>query len=1134
MQFDLLKTEDIDKNGLYLDFFQVYNWGVFDSKVYTMRCGKKATLLTGLNGSGKTTLVDAFLSLIVPPRQRFYNQSAGAESKRERDEISYVLGTYGNKREEEFTSGTAKNLRTKENCISILLGCFVLGDDQRPITLMQVRFFSGGGALQKIYSITHTRLSIEEIQKAGIDFTPQSNWKKRMTEVFGTKFYADNFAPYAEAFSQLAGLRSDRALYLFSQTVGLKGVGNLNDFIRTYMFEGRDTERDFDDLVKHYEELSQIYNEIEKAQEQIRLLQEILDAGKIFGDCEQKNRTLKQFKTILQLWYIQTVLNTITKRIVVLQQEKLLADNKRNMLEAEIKQLEADMDSLKAVIQKNSTAILIKEIEHKIQFNELRLQTCRNNVRDYEQCARVLSLEIPQTEKKFNENIKLLPELKKQLSAERGLLYKSSLERNAQNQVNKKEEQAIIEELESLSKRTTNIPAHNIGIRDQICAHIGCSEKELVFAGELLQVAKEESRWEAAIEKLLHNFALCLLVPPHLYTKVNTYAATHNLRGRLVYLKTDTKPQLKKSFPEKNSLIAKLEIQKKHELSDWLEAYLYDTFDYICTDDTEAFSRAAKALTSTGLIKSKIRHEKDDRPQQPGRQAFVLGWDNIQKRQELSFSLKKLQNEIAKDDTALEDSQKKQDDITDQLTILAGLEKVQFWDDLDVQKYSAVLNASLEEKEAILRGDKELRQLENKLQGLQIEKQTKEEARTGYIETSSKAEQQLTDIRIKQERFTAQLHQYADRESEETQRALAVFAEHFSVQKTFEQPEVVDAERDRIESALNKESEQAETAVRNAERKVREKMSAVKNPKPDIKRKFPSWEADVRDFQAEVSGLADFQAFYDRVNRDDLPSCRKKFKLIFNEHVKNDITNFKTILDTGRQQIIVGIEELNKSLKTIPYSKNPPTYIKLENRKTTDQSIKDFQALLLAALPDSASIFNRTSGSEFEEYKKIETLIAYLKENDPRRKKVLDVRQWFNFAAIEYYLNDNTQKQYYEDSASLSGGEKSKLTYTILASAIAFQFGITGGEGCSLRLVIIDEVFSKIDMDNSCYAMELFKEIGLQMILVTPMDKINIVEDYIASVHITEKHNDNTSRLLDITIDRYQKEKERVTTSGIL
>ena len=402
------------------------------------------------------------------------------------------------------------------------------------------------------------------------------------------------------------------------------------------MFEGRDTERDFDELVKHYEELSQIYNEIEKAQEQIRLLQEILAAGKIFEDCEKKNRTLKQFKTILQLWYAQAMLAAIEKRILVLQQEKLRADNKTNMLEAEIHQLDADIDSVKAVIQKNSTAILLKEIEYKIQSAEFKVQACRNNLRDYELCARVLSLDVPQTEKKFNENIKLLPELKKQLSAEKDVLYESSLERNTQNQEAKKELQTIIEELESLSKRTTNIPAHNIRIRDEICAAISCSEKELVFAGELLQVAKEESRWEAAIEKLLHNFALCLLVPPDLYQKVNKYAATHNLRGRLVYLKTDTKPQLKKSIPEKDSLIAKLQIQRKHELSDWLEAYLHDTFDYICTDDTEVFGRAAKALTSTGLIKAKIRHEKDDRPQQSGRQAFVLGWDNIQKRQELS------------------------------------------------------------------------------------------------------------------------------------------------------------------------------------------------------------------------------------------------------------------------------------------------------------------------------------------------------------------------------------------------------------------------------------------------------------------------------------------------------------------
>ena len=58
VQFELINDES--KNGFYLDFFQVYNWGIFDSNIYTMRCRKKSSLLTGLNGSGKTTLVDAF------------------------------------------------------------------------------------------------------------------------------------------------------------------------------------------------------------------------------------------------------------------------------------------------------------------------------------------------------------------------------------------------------------------------------------------------------------------------------------------------------------------------------------------------------------------------------------------------------------------------------------------------------------------------------------------------------------------------------------------------------------------------------------------------------------------------------------------------------------------------------------------------------------------------------------------------------------------------------------------------------------------------------------------------------------------------------------------------------------------
>lgn len=1124
MQYELMSEEN--KNGFYLDFFQVYNWGIFDSNIYTMRCRKQSSLLTGLNGSGKTTLVDAFLSLIVPPRRRFYNQSAGAESKKERDETSYVLGTYGSKRDEEFISSTAKNLRSKDKCFSILLGCFVLGDDQGPVTLMQMRFFSQAGTLQRVYSITRKRLSIEDIQKEVVDLTPHSKWKKIMAEKFNTAFYGDNFSSYSEAFSQLAGLRSDRALYLFSQTVGLKGVGNLNEFIRTHMFEVKNTEAEFEGLVKHYEELSQIYNEIEKAQEQIRLLKEVLEAGKTFELCEKKDLELKEIKNSLQLWYLKTALALIEKKIIDLNQERLIIENKTTLIEEEIKKIDFDLDSVKSAIQKNSTSIRLTSVEHKIDINERELKIRREKIRDYELCAEVLSLETPQTEKKFNENLKLLPELKKELTKKENILFNSILELNVLNKDTKNELTELTEELESLSKRNTNIPSQNIRIRDEICEGINCSQRELTFAGELLQVLKSESHWEGAIEKLLHHFALCLLVPENLYAKVNSYAAKNNLKGRLVYFKTDKRPQLKNFTSESNSLISKLEINKKHELADWIESYIGDNFDYICTDNMEEFNHAAKAITSSGLIKAKIRHEKDDRPQRSGTQSFVLGWDNIQKRRELSFRLDKLKTEIEKNTEKLNKYKIKQDEIKNKLIILENLTKLTDWDAIDVQKYAEALDKNLEEKAKLLKGDKELNRLEERLRILKDDKQSREEERSKLTNEMGRLEQQLADINLKQARMQVQFNEnYSDKNDEETESLILSFEKHFKIDRGFETLELLDSAKETFTAKLEKDAEKSEQNLKNTERRLREKMSALTNAKDEIKIKFPSWDADVRDFQAEAAALPDFKAFYERLNHDDLPACLKKFKRKFNDSVKQDITDFKARLDGGTQQIIEGIGELNKSLKIIPYSKNPPTYIKLEHRFTNDIQIKEFQGLLLAAIPDSASVFNKEADSEFENFKKIKTLISYLKENDQRRKKVLDVRQWFIFAAIEYYQNDNTQKQYYEDSASLSGGEKSKLTYTILASAIAFQFGITSGSPRSLRLVIIDEVFSKVDIDNSCYAMELFKQIGLQMILVTPMDKINIVEDYISSMHITEKKNDNTSRLLEITIERYKQEK---------
>ncbi len=55
----------------------------------------------------------------------------------------------------------------------------------------------------------------------------------------------------------------------------------------------------------------------------------------------------------------------------------------------------------------------------------------------------------------------------------------------------------------------------------------------------------------------------------------------------------------------------------------------------------------------------------------------------------------------------------------------------------------------------------------------------------------------------------------------------------------------------------------------------------------------------------------------------------------------------------------------------------------------------------------------------------------------------MDVRNWFEFWADEKFRNTDELKKTYRQMGQLSGGEKARLTYTILCSAIAYQFGIT-------------------------------------------------------------------------------------------
>ena len=136
-----------------------------------------------------------------------------------------------------------------------------------------------------------------------------------------------------------------------------------------------------------------------------------------------------------------------------------------------------------------------------------------------------------------------------------------------------------------------------------------------------------------------------------------------------------------------------------------------------------------------------------------------------------------------------------------------------------------------------------------------------------------------------------------------------------------------------------------------------------------------------------------------------------------------------------------------------------------------------------------------------------------------------DVRNWFVFSASERWRSDDSEHESYADSGGKSGGQKEKLAYTILAASLAYQFRLDWGarRSRSFRFVVIDEAFSRGSEESTRYALRLFTKLGLQLMIVTPLQKIYVIEPYVSVVGLVDNLSGAHSRLQGLTITEFRR-----------
>ncbi|MCZ2394168.1 MAG: hypothetical protein LC105_09945 [Chitinophagales bacterium] len=1117
-----------DKAGFRLQYMEVYNWGTFDKNVFRINPQGNNSLLTGANASGKSTYIDALLTLIVPAKKdRFYNQSSGVEKKGDRTEETYVLGHYGNIQEEGKTSSSTQKLRTT-NDYSVILAHFE-NTDQKQITLFQVRWFSNN-ELRRQFGIAHIPLTVE---KDFSDFDSKGLWKKKLDKIYNSNAtkkkieFLDGPTAYAERMANLFGMRSVKALSLFNQVVGVKVLEDLDEFIRTNMLEEQDAEEEFIQLKASFLTLMDAKTNIEKAKEQIKQLRPINEIAITLTNIKADLLRLEKSKETAVYWFAKKGIELGEKELESCKEALQRLNDELTALRDKEESLKQEERSISIAIEKDEVGSKIKDLEKEIKSLQSQKDNRSKKLDDYNKIAQNINFNTNPSEEIFSTNREKAKELKQTTTQKieeenenlRGLKNKSDELETSTNE--------LVKTIQTLQANKNNIAGRVAEIREELIEHIGATKEEIPFIGELIKVKDDEQHWESSIEKVLHNFALRLIVPPKYYSKVNQYVNGRNLKGRIRYDKYEEQDYLKnfqsKSINE-NSLVKKIELKSKTAYADWIENYLETQFNFTCVDNISEFERHSEmAITQNGLVKfKKGKHEKDDRPHISKKENYVLGWDNKDKIAVLKKELINLQNQQIENKKAITSKHTEIKDLgifrDDCHNLFSKFDK---YDDINWQSYAQEILEKEKLKSDLEKTNDRVKQLQEQLSTVQADLK-----RLSEIEIKNK-DREIFQTEEKQKNIEKTITD--NKAIFDTLGSIDVSA--FETQNTdllnieYSGFEII---RKNFQDENSRQTKELEEQKRQNEREVIIKINTFKQPSEEITSKFKDWRSDVNSLpdSTHLELISEYQTRLENLQRDDLIKFEKKFNDYLQETITNKVGDFRMFFENWSDSIKENIKHLNDSLKEIDFKNNPKTYIQLVAPNKISDEVKEFRNLLNAAIPNIREVDASIDGRKNHFYNHIEPLITKM-DKEEWRKKVMDVRSWFSYKAEEFYKETNQKSKTYEAMGQLSGGEKAQLTYTILGSAIAYQFGLTkeGLQSNSFRFIAIDEAFKAQDEDKARYLITLCKQLHLQLLVVTPSDNIHIVENDISFVHYVERKEERHSWLYDMPIEQFREEK---------
>ncbi len=452
--------------------------------------------------------------------------------------------------------------------------------------------------------------------------------------------------------------------------------------------------------------------------------------------------------------------------------------------------------------------------------------------------------------------------------------------------------------------------------------------------------------------------------------------------------------------------------------------------------------------------------------------------------------------------------------------VLARLEEYAAWRDLDWETAQAQADSAQQERARLLAGSSRLDEIERQLvdneqRGIQLDERLEQ----------LRAQISVLGDRIDRARKTRQQEtSYVDGQPAHVLTRARSHYDAVTERLGRGRPQEADA----CQQAASDLTADLQQRIDRIGRELGGHATSLLGAMNDVRRRWPEATTEM---DAILDARGEFRAFRDRVAEDDLPAFEVEFKRQLNTNTIRELAGFSSWLRRQADEIHARVDRINEALGAIDYS--PGRYITLVAERTVNQEVQAFRSELRAATDDTLGPDDdRYSEQRFLDVQRILERFrgreGYAEADKAWTRRVSDVRNWFTFSASERVKETGEEWEHYRDSDGKSGGQKEKLAYTILAASLAYQFGLEWGVERSrdFRFAVIDEAFGRGSDISTRYALDLFGKLGLQLLIVTPLQKVHVIEPYVRAIGFVDNPTGSCSRLQTLTIEEFRARRE--------